>query len=82
MNRSAVKNTWCVTRWTHQCTDYCAKKECREMCGTGGGHRDLKEEDFKLKGDAAYEYRWNHGKLGSTPRDFIIGTTKFADGAK
>ena len=52
------------------------------MCGTGGGHRDLKEEDFKLKGDAAYEYRWNHGKLGSTPRDFIIGTTKFADGAK
>jgi hypothetical protein len=71
--------TWCVTRWDPACLDYCGRDQCRQKCGTGGGHRPVTESDFKLEGDDSYEYMWDNNKLGTRPRDWILGTAKFGD---
>ena len=74
-----LKKVWCVTKWHPSCFEYCERDQCREKCGSGGGHRALKQDDFKLKGYDNYEYMWDNNKLGSRPRDWIQATDKYGD---
>ena len=75
---SSLGRHWCQQGWDPACLDFCAREQCREKCGTGGGHRDLKNTDFHhtTLGDK-YGYRWDHDQLGDTPRAFLTKSTDY-----
>eukprot|EP00947_MAST-08B_sp_MAST-8B-sp1_P004230 g4230.t1 len=75
---SSLGSHWCQKAWDPACLDFCAREQCREKCGTGGGHRALKPSDFahKTLGDK-YGYKWDHDELGDKPRDFLKKSTDY-----